>query len=318
MPVGRRKQDKLEFRFYEIPQGESALVLLGEAWVGTYGRSDKFLHFHNLFEVGYCHFGSGKLLLGERSLRYEDAMISAIPAHYPHSTKSEGVSSWEYLFFDPEELLAEMYPDNPKRLAEMLFTVNKRASLLRIDEYPDLSATVWRILEEARDPRPYRQELIRGLLKIYLLELMRAQEGELADTGWTERSGAPMYQIMPALHFIDEHYAADLRVQELARQCGLSEPHFRRLFTEYVNMSPTDYLNLIRVRRACALMSRRDAPMDWIAAACGFASVSAFSRNFKKFMDITPYQWKLREQREDARAGRYSISAYKGWDSVEK
>ena len=316
--MGRRKQEKLEFRFYEIPQGESALALLGDAWVGTYGHSDKFLHFHNLFEVGYCHFGSGNLLLGDRALRYEDAMISAIPAHYPHSTKSDSLSSWEYLFFDAEELLSEMYPDNPTRLAEKLFTVNKRASLLRIDEYPDLSATVWRILEEARDHRPYRQELIRSLLKVYLLELMRVQEGQSAETGWAERVEAPIYPIMPALRYIDEHYAADLRVSELARQCGLSEPHFRRLFTEYIKLAPSDYLNLVRVRRACVLMIRRDAPMDWIAAECGFASVSAFSRNFKKFLDITPYQWKLREKKEGGRAGGYSISAHRGWASAEK
>ena len=309
--MGRRKQDRLEFRFYEVPRGESALVLLGDAWVGAYGHSDKFLHFHNLFEVGYCHFGSGKLLLGDHTLRYEDAMISAIPAHYPHLTYSDSCSSWEYLFFDAEELLDEMYPDNPKRRAEMLYTVNKRASLLRIDEYPDLASTVWRILEEARDPRPYRQELIRGLLKIYLLELMRMQESELADTGRGEHSGAPMNQILPALRYIDEHYTADLRVEELARQCGLSEPHFRRLFTEYVNMSPTDYLNLVRVRHACELM-------DLAAAECGFASVSTFSRNFKKFLDTTPYQWKLREKKEGGLLGGYIISAYKGWNSVEK
>lgn len=316
--MGRKKKDSLEFRFYEVPQGESALALLGEAWVGTYGHSEKGLHFHNLFEVGYCHFGRGKLLLGDRALAYEDAMISAIPAHYPHSTYSEDTSSWEYLFFDAEELLAEMYPDNPRRLAEKLFTVNKRASLLRIDEYPDLGSTVWRILEEARERRPYQQELMRGLLKIYLLELMRLQESELADTGWTERSEAPLFQVLPALRYIDEHYAEDLRVLELARQCGLSEPHFRRLFTEYVNMSPTDYRNMVRVRRACALMSRRDIPMDLVAGECGFASASAFSRNFKKFLDITPYQWKLREKKEGGRAGGYSISAYKGWDSAEK
>ncbi|MBQ6347399.1 MAG: AraC family ligand binding domain-containing protein, partial [Clostridia bacterium] len=164
--MGRKKRDRLEFRFYEVPKGESVLALLGQAWVGTYGHQDERRHFHNLLEVGYCHYGSGHLLLGDRTVPYEDAMISAIPAYYPHSTVSSEVSSWEYLFFDVEELLAEMVPDNSKRLAENLFTVNKRASLLRIEEYPELSATVWRILEEARERRPYRKELIRSLLKI--------------------------------------------------------------------------------------------------------------------------------------------------------
>ena len=316
--MGRRKREKLEFRFYDVPKGESALVLLGDAWVGNYGLPGECRHFHNLFEIGYCHFGSGHMELGDRTVPYEDAMISAIPAYYPHSTISDEVSSWEYVFFDVEKLLAEMVHDNPKRLAEKLFIVNKRASLLRIEEYPDLSATVWRILEEARERRPYRKEMIRGLLNIYLLELMRIQESEIADADWNELSETAIDQILPAMRYIDENYDRNIRAADLARICGLSEPHFRLVFTDCFNMPPMDYLNLIRVRRACSLMGRKDIPMELVAAECGFASVSAFSRNFKKFLETTPYQWKLQEKKSGVRVDAYSISARKGWDSANQ
>jgi transcriptional regulator GlxA family with amidase domain len=79
-----------------------------------------------------------------------------------------------------------------------------------------------------------------------------------------------------------------------------------------------DYLNLIRVRRACSLMGRKDISMELVAAECGFASVSAFSRNFKKFLETTPYQWKLQEKKSGVRVDAYSISAYRGWDSANK
>ena len=47
--MGRKKRDKIEFRFYELPQGESVLGLMGNRWVGNYGNKDrpKELHFHN-------------------------------------------------------------------------------------------------------------------------------------------------------------------------------------------------------------------------------------------------------------------------------
>lgn len=122
--MGRKKNDHLVFRFYELPEGESALTLLGESWVGVYGRSDTCLHFHNLFEIGYCHYGRGKLLLGQRELPYEDAMISAIPANYPHGTYSDSVDSWEFLFFDPDALCREMFPDDPNRRTETLYTID--------------------------------------------------------------------------------------------------------------------------------------------------------------------------------------------------
>ena len=72
--MGRKKRERLEFRFYEIPAGESALALFGEQWTGTYGHTDICMHFHNLFEIGYCHRGRGLLVLGEKEHVYEDGL----------------------------------------------------------------------------------------------------------------------------------------------------------------------------------------------------------------------------------------------------
>ena len=101
--MGRKKRDTVEFRFYEIPQGQSCLALLGDKWIMVYGKDDKFLHFHNLFEVGYCRNGSGDLILDEKVCKYESEMLSVIPANYPHSTYSSQPNFWEYIFFDVED-----------------------------------------------------------------------------------------------------------------------------------------------------------------------------------------------------------------------
>ena len=63
--MARKKRETIEFRFYEIPQGESALALYGDKWKRLYGIGEKYLHFHNLFEIGYCHYGHGLLVLDD-------------------------------------------------------------------------------------------------------------------------------------------------------------------------------------------------------------------------------------------------------------
>ena len=50
--MAKKKKDTMEFRFYELPQGEAALVLCGESWVRVYGHEELHLHFHNLMELG--------------------------------------------------------------------------------------------------------------------------------------------------------------------------------------------------------------------------------------------------------------------------
>lgn len=37
MNAGTKKKKQIQFRYYEIPQGEPCLALLGEAWVRRYG-----------------------------------------------------------------------------------------------------------------------------------------------------------------------------------------------------------------------------------------------------------------------------------------
>ena len=83
-----------------------------------------------------------------------------------------------------------------------------------------------------------------------------------------------------------------LRVEMLAERCGLSETHFRRVFKEQTNMTPSEYVNLVRIQRACELMRKSNLAMDEVSGSVGFESTTSFNRNFKKLLNSTPYQWK--------------------------
>ena len=62
--MAKRKKDTMEFRFYELPQGESALVLCGESWKRVYGHEEFHLHFHNLLENRHLPRGRWKYVSG--------------------------------------------------------------------------------------------------------------------------------------------------------------------------------------------------------------------------------------------------------------
>ena len=316
--MGQQKRDRLELRFYELPPNESALALLGDAWVGPYGLTDSCPHFHNLMEIGVCRSGRGLLTLGDRELVYEGGMFSAIPAGCPHITVSEDIDSWEFLFFDPAELLLEMYPDKPHRQAELLAVISEHAELYSREEQPQLFALVQMLLEESRRKDPLYREAVNQLLKVFLLALVRLHAARDADEYVSPRQAARgnLSPILPALHHMALHFAENIRAEELARRCGLSEAHFRRVFTANLNMAPMDYLNLIRVQNACKLMRSKNSSMELIAAECGFASVSTFTRNFRKYLGTTPYQWKTNPDSFRSRLLDNHITVQKGWDSL--
>ena len=122
-----------------------------------------------------------------------------------------------------------------------------------------------------------------------------------------------MDQIAEALNYINRNFDKPVTAGELARLCHMSETHFRRVFVKYINMSPMEYLNLIRIQKACDYMRKSDESMDIVAQRCGFATTSTFNRNFKKYLETSPYQWKINPSNYEHKLLNYRISAYKGW-----
>ena len=126
--MAKKKKDTVELRFYEVPQGEAALVLYGEAWVRTYGHENLRFHFHNLMEIGICRQGLGKMGMDQEVYRYRDGTITVIPENYPHITISDGMEPnfWEYLFIDPHAVVSDLFPGDPIYQAKVVKALNEK------------------------------------------------------------------------------------------------------------------------------------------------------------------------------------------------
>lgn len=317
--MGKKKKDTIELRFYEIPQNEYVLALLGENWIRDYGHDEANLHFHNLMEIGVCRNGTGKLILDEEQRPYQPAMVSIIPNNYPHVTISntkEGPSYWEYLFFDPAQIIAEMYPKNELFCRELIRKVNRRALFLHEWENHNLAFLVRQIMEEMRGRRSHYTDSVRGLLYSLVIEIIRLNEEQEAKQevqGVEMQKHSGVTQIAAALDYVRMEYMHMIWVEELAQECHMSETHFRRLFESCMNMSPVDYINLVRIQKACDLLKKTTDSMDIVAQKVGFTTTSTFNRNFKKFLNTSPYQWKINPENYETKLLNYNISARKGW-----
>lgn len=95
--------------------------------------------------------------------------------------------------------------------------------------------------------------------------------------------------------YLHAHYCENVTVQDLAPVAGLSRVHLTRAFTQRFGAPPHLYLNAVRLRQAQAAMLA-GTPLAEVAAACGFADQSHFTRRFKGSVGTPPAQW-LRQMR---------------------
>ena len=100
----------------------------------------------------------------------------------------------------------------------------------------------------------------------------------------------PNPQIQALCQYIEDHYAENITLEELAGRAGFGKSYLLRCFTQQIGVSPYRYLQTIRIDRAKKLLEQGIAPIE-AAAMTGFADQSHFTNYFKDFIGLTPKQY---------------------------
>ena len=308
----KKRKSKIEFRYYKMPAGSPVLALLGQKWIQAYGVGLDCLHFHNYMEIGYCYEGQGILTIGETDYRFSGKQFSVIPQNCPHTTISdEGtVSRWEFLYIDVEEILQGLYPSyaNEKKKERIIQRINSEAVFRKAADSPEMADKILRILNIMRKTEEFYLEEVSGLLVALLVALAREKQD-----GAQGINDEKMVLISDALDYVSDHYMESIRIEELAGLCHISETHFRRIFSAYMNMGPLEYINLVRIQNACDLLRKTDVLVADIAYKCGYSTLSTFNRNFKQVTGISPVEWRKRPEHFEQQMLKFEIHSEKGW-----
>lgn len=79
---------------------------------------------------------------------------------------------------------------------------------------------------------------------------------------------------------------------ELSEQCNVSLRTLTRMFSQYLNTSPSQYIIKCRLEKAASMLSFSNEPIKNIADECGFSSPMFFAREFKQHYNCTPKEFK--------------------------
>ncbi len=308
--MSKKKKGSAEFRYYEVPQEEAVLALMGNKWIQVYGENIHNLHFHNLIEIGYCHYGSGDLVIEDNQYRFGAGMVSCIPANFLHVTKSDTdvTAFWEYLYLNPADILKQQ--GRPaQEIRNIIDAVNSRAFFIKVEENPILVTLIRAIFEEIQNKSLYYRECVGGMAYSLLFEIARFNGRDVAQSYGKNNS----LQLENAIEYVERNYPNNFKIADLANECHMSETHFRRVFQEKMNMTPVEYVNFVRIKKACDLIDKTDISMEDVAEKVGFITPSTFNRNFRRIIGTSPYQWKKRPDNHEGKLLEYKISALKGW-----
>jgi AraC-like DNA-binding protein len=100
------------------------------------------------------------------------------------------------------------------------------------------------------------------------------------------------FRVRTSVRLMHDRVGDHVALDEIARESGLSRPHFYRLFREQVGVPPNMYLNTLRMETALdRLTSGHEAVTD-IGLDLGFASQASFTRFFIANAGIAPSDYR--------------------------
>ncbi|WP_420587304.1 GlxA family transcriptional regulator [Ruegeria sp.] len=100
--------------------------------------------------------------------------------------------------------------------------------------------------------------------------------------------------ILRVQHWVQEHYPDPIAVSEMAGKARLELRTFGRRFQSATGLSPSEYLQQLRISKAKERLELSPESVETIARDVGYMDISAFRRMFHKVVGLSPVEYRRR------------------------
>ncbi len=271
-----------------------------ESYVRTWQKEQRLFHELNLCFCGYSicqpghsfgpavrpnyivHYildGQGEYQLGGCTYTLKKGQGFLIAPNVMTTYRADRENPWVYLWVGFEGgRAAGMLNEIGLNDRMPIFTANCGAALL------DIVKALLECGEEGIDQYLSAQSLLHRFFACLAHDLSRQQ----AVLHWRQQN----YYVRAAEEFIRQHYAENIRVQDIADHVGISRAYLTALFQKIQQVSPSEYLSSFRLTRAREQLTITDLPVGTIASLCGYRDPLVFSKAFKLKAGMTPTQYR--------------------------
>ena len=127
----------------------------------------------------------------------------------------------------------------------------------------------------------------RKAAEMLVMELLYRLNAEVCRQNYIKNKPTETH-CSKVLNYIKNNLEQDITLESLTELVHLDKNYLVRLFKDTYGQTPIKMLILLRMERACDLITNTNMTISDIAAACGYTSASYFTAEYKKHFGITP------------------------------
>lgn len=113
---------------------------------------------------------------------------------------------------------------------------------------------------------------------------------ENITTAWRGRFSD--YRVRRSMRVMQERFCEEVEMDWLAKEAGLSRPHFFKLFRKQLGITPSTYLNMLRTEHAIEDLTESEKSVTEIGFDLGFSSQASFTRFFCANVGVPPSDYR--------------------------
>ncbi len=144
------------------------------------------------------------------------------------------------------------------------------------------------MLAEVRDSRPGSDLMM--LSRVLEIFVMIAREYSRSSNSKVQT----LFRLGEVISRMENNYRENWTVARLAKIAAMAPSTFLPVFREATGSSPIDYLLNLRLTKAAEILLKDDCAISEVAANCGFRDSNYFSRQFRKFYNCSPRDYRKR------------------------
>ena len=162
----------------------------------------------------------------------------------------------------------------------------------------DPDGSLYATLKQVVDDFAHKNDTDSAMRDLKLAEMLILVAGELLNAGSNSQC---LVHVRRCVNLLSERMDEDVRIDELAKQVGVSSSYLQRIFRQVQGVTIVEYLNRLRIDRAkLLLVNTSDSVID-VAMAAGFNSRQHFCRVFASLEGCSPSQYRIQMQKLDAK-----------------
>lgn len=251
--------------------------LLSIAFSKDEGDWKSIMHTHHFTELLFVVSGEGCFSFNQEQspLRRGDLVI--IPPYTEHTERSSQNHPLEYYVLGIDGI---SFLSQKDRECAQVFC--------NFEHDPSIHELFRQMLYEIRTAQYGSQTICQHLLEILILKIIRSQQLIPVSIN-SIRMTKECAQIK---EYLDSNYAEHITLDTLTGLTHMNKYYMVHSFTKYAGLSPIQYLNQTRLKRAQHLLKNTNYSISDIASSTGFSSQSYFTQIFRKNFNMTPVKYR--------------------------